>query len=66
MNITAGASESLGPFEYEHQCLVRGDQGVQRGEWPDYECVGSYGAWRLIPGLGRRETDKGDPGVPLQ
>ncbi|MEV6555965.1 hypothetical protein AB0M22_09630 [Nocardia sp. NPDC051756] len=38
-----------GPFEYEHQCLARGNQGVEHGEWPDFDCVGSYGAWQLVP-----------------
>ncbi|WP_433576835.1 hypothetical protein [Nocardia brasiliensis] len=43
------APGNLGPFEYEHQCLGRGNQGVEAGEWQDFDCVGSYGAWRLVP-----------------
>jgi hypothetical protein len=40
---------NLGPFEYEAQCLSRGNQGMQNGEWDDYDCVGSYGAWYVVP-----------------
>ncbi|PXX68482.1 hypothetical protein DFR70_102163 [Nocardia tenerifensis] len=43
------APGNLGPFEYEHQCLARGNEGVEHGEWAGYDCVGSYGAWQLIP-----------------
>ncbi|MFG1797833.1 hypothetical protein [Nocardia sp. NPDC049149] len=43
------APGNTGPFEYEHQCLARGNQGIQNGEWADFDCVGSYGAWQLIP-----------------
>lgn len=42
-------SGKLGPFEYEHQCLERGNEGMKNGEWPDYDCVGSYGAWYIQP-----------------
>ncbi|WP_069161668.1 hypothetical protein [Nocardia altamirensis] len=45
----SAAPGSTGPFEYEHQCLSRGNLGIQNGEWADYDCVGSYGAWQLIP-----------------
>jgi len=40
---------NLGPFEYEHQCLSRGNEGIQNGEWQDFDCVGSYGAWYVVP-----------------
>ncbi|MFI6040134.1 hypothetical protein ACIA8C_00770 [Nocardia sp. NPDC051321] len=43
------APGNLGPFEYEHQCLERGNQGMENGEWSNYDCVGSYGAWQLLP-----------------
>ncbi|MFI9510422.1 hypothetical protein [Nocardia sp. NPDC052566] len=43
------APGNLGPFEYEHQCLARGNQGIEKGEWRDFDCVGSYGAWRVVP-----------------
>ncbi|WP_405160618.1 hypothetical protein OG203_30040 [Nocardia sp. NBC_01499] len=43
------APGNLGPFEYEYQCLARGNQGMDNGEWPNFDCVGSYGAWQLIP-----------------
>ncbi|MFI6871676.1 hypothetical protein [Nocardia sp. NPDC050406] len=41
--------ESLGPFEQESQCLARGNRGIERGEWADYECVGGPGSWWVQP-----------------
>lgn len=39
----------LGPFEFEYECLSRGNLGIERGEWPDFDCEGSYGAYRVVP-----------------
>jgi len=42
----------IGPFEYEHECLAAGNSGMENGQWPDYECNGSYAAWLLYPAEG--------------
>lgn len=42
----------IGPFEYEHECLAAGNGGMENGQWPDYECNGSYGAWFVYPAEG--------------
>ena len=43
------ASAPLGPFEYESNCLRRGNQGIEDGEWEDFSCQGSYGNWWVHP-----------------
>jgi hypothetical protein len=38
-----------GPFEQQSQCLRRGNDGMDRHEWNDYDCVGTAGAWYVKP-----------------
>ncbi|WP_214324128.1 hypothetical protein [Nonomuraea sediminis] len=45
----AAFGTSLGPYEYESGCLSAGNRGIENGEWSDFECVGSYGAWYIHP-----------------
>jgi hypothetical protein len=45
----AEAGVSLGPYEYLSGCLSAGNQGVDEGQFEDYECVGGPGAWYVDP-----------------
>jgi hypothetical protein len=40
---------SLGPYDQFSSCSRNGNQGIEDGEWSDYECVGSAGAWYIDP-----------------
>ncbi|MGI5128665.1 hypothetical protein ACQEVB_17780 [Pseudonocardia sp. CA-107938] len=39
----------LGPYEQQAGCLRAGNAGMADGSWPDYECVGGAGSWRVVP-----------------
>ncbi|UGT45033.1 hypothetical protein LTV02_17280 [Nocardia yamanashiensis] len=46
---TAQQPGDKGPFTQESECLSRGNRGIENGEWNDYECVGGYGNWTVVP-----------------
>jgi hypothetical protein len=45
----AEADVSLGPYELLSSCLSAGNQGMDEGQFEDYECVGGFGAWYIDP-----------------
>ncbi|QLY33893.1 hypothetical protein [Nocardia huaxiensis] len=42
-------STQHGPYEQLSACESRGNQGIENGEWNDYDCVGGPGAWYVQP-----------------